>query len=1460
MLATSYRAQVLALVATATSNSSCTTSIPCYHRAAERITSDILLLQSTTRKQSLANAPQLRRSRPPAYVSLSIWSSCTAIMPSADSDSHTPLAGGGPASLIILKTHPPLPAFSIPHRVPDPSSDISSLKLSILRILTGQTNAHSSTKPLTFSEEVKEKAINGWKMQMLTLELRQSDDLDEQDHVQHHQHTSASQPLRGFELQDHHECSLIEQGDMIVVRLKPNHTLDELELPELGPAHRYSAPAGSLTRAGTLSEPPPYSIIQPSEPSSFSSSVGAQPNANYHQHRYQDYRSAFRVVTANHVGSGHIRRSTALNTPSAYTNNPASLGQGLNLLQPSSTKANGNKGKRRTSTAAATPTAAPKPSTSPKLTSSAVLTDANTNTNANAAPTAPTSATTPSTETLASSANPSTVALPASTIDQQNLASPPTSPRLASGSATPVSSSGAFPGAVRRQSSSVVTLQAGQRSTAPATTSASSPKPNGKSSSPFASMPATALVIGPGVQGQVGRNPTSANAPIGSYGAPDLGEYGNLKALVGFTSASGPEIRAKPRRKSSRQNSQEFTWTASDNNVLDPSISRRRPSNPATAAADAAERRAAIVRQSSTDAAATLGTTADAPPKRPVKDRQTSSSSRINKSELPNPPLLPPIQNLAPFPVKPKKERDLPPMPMPMTAHEPNTSMVTVSTPTENRPPRLSFLRKFSTNTQSSRNTDSGQDSPANEPARGGFGFLRQSQTNTAPLDEIDPAIKPAHERESSQNSSLTRAERRYLEVQKALATEREKQAEAEKQRADENLALQVKKDKERERKESEAKKRAEEQKWEMWDEVRRRQKAAKEDKVHPGIQRLYSAAKQESNAKPKSATSAVVVTPSAQPELESSPRDSFATATASSPAIAPVLANDAPSETTQASVGGLASAQHGNGHSHGNDSGLGQRIELGLERITRLLARLGSPHKQFPVIHVAGTNGKGTTIAYLDSVLRNALDIRTGTFVSPHLIERRDCCKVDGKMVSKSLWKQAQSDVLFADQGLDIAASSNDDGQPLKSSPFELLTAQTFQAFSLLPESERPEILLIEVGLGGRLDATNVFDDTQVLASVVCPIDRDHEAFLGSKLEGIAQEKAGIIKHNGLCIIADQRLDDSSVVDQLALGPLQNEAKQLGNRAAGIMDSIRNVCMTHNARLVKTYIPWKVLSLPPTKMDRWGSVIDFTPRLAPTLFLSTSGLNPPSTFVAHPHDPVVFGVPVQVERTRANLTGVCMAVQTLSSIARDEWAQDRWEELRTRIMWGLRDDAESNLRVRESINAVSWAGRCSWHTFDGKHVLIDGAHNEASAKALREYLDSCLSVRALSNQAKAKGKSQFEITYILAFSEGKDYEAMVKALLDQPTWVEKQSVALTRFSAPEGMPWVKSVELQDGLKTLKRLSKQLDLGELRVFDSVARAMEWATAKGEAPVVVAGSLYLVADAYRLLRDKGVWSG
>ncbi len=168
-------------------------------------------------------------------------------------------------------------------------------------------------------------------------------------------------------------------------------------------------------------------------------------------------------------------------------------------------------------------------------------------------------------------------------------------------------------------------------------------------------------------------------------------------------------------------------------------------------------------------------------------------------------------------------------------------------------------------------------------------------------------------------------------------------------------------------------------------------------------------------------------------------------------------------------------------------------RIELGLGRVRRHLARLGNPHQGLACIHVAGTNGKGSLCAILESVLRQA-GYRTGLYCSPHLASVRERMRLSGAWIPERDFARLMGRALDAD--------------PEKSlTYFELLTSIAFQWF----RESRSEVVLLEAGLGGRLDATNVVE--RPLACVVTSLDFDHVRFLGRTLGRIASEKAGIIK-----------------------------------------------------------------------------------------------------------------------------------------------------------------------------------------------------------------------------------------------------------------------------------------------------------------------------------------------------------
>lgn len=170
----------------------------------------------------------------------------------------------------------------------------------------------------------------------------------------------------------------------------------------------------------------------------------------------------------------------------------------------------------------------------------------------------------------------------------------------------------------------------------------------------------------------------------------------------------------------------------------------------------------------------------------------------------------------------------------------------------------------------------------------------------------------------------------------------------------------------------------------------------------------------------------------------------------------------------------------------------------LGLERIARLLARIGNPHLALPpVLHVAGTNGKGSTCAFLRAAIE-AADLRTHVYSSPHLVRFNERIRLAGKLIDDDTLAALLEEVLDASEfgGGNIGASF-----------FEVTTAAAFLAFARTPA----DACVVEVGLGGRLDATNVIPDPAACA--IAQLGIDHQAFLGDSAEVIAGEKAGIAK-----------------------------------------------------------------------------------------------------------------------------------------------------------------------------------------------------------------------------------------------------------------------------------------------------------------------------------------------------------
>jgi len=189
--------------------------------------------------------------------------------------------------------------------------------------------------------------------------------------------------------------------------------------------------------------------------------------------------------------------------------------------------------------------------------------------------------------------------------------------------------------------------------------------------------------------------------------------------------------------------------------------------------------------------------------------------------------------------------------------------------------------------------------------------------------------------------------------------------------------------------------------------------------------------------------------------------------------------------------------------------------IKLGLETIRALLARVGDPHRGYPVVHIGGTNGKGSTAAMTASMLQ-AAGHRVGLYTSPHLVDFRERIRVDGVMIPEAR-VSALVEVLREAAAPDLAPTF-----------FEFTTALACRYFAEC----RVDVAVLEVGLGGRFDATNVVTP---LASAITSIGLDHEAYLGSTIEAIAFEKAGIVKPGAPVVLGRMDAPARQVIEERA-------------------------------------------------------------------------------------------------------------------------------------------------------------------------------------------------------------------------------------------------------------------------------------------------------------------------------------
>lgn len=444
-------------------------------------------------------------------------------------------------------------------------------------------------------------------------------------------------------------------------------------------------------------------------------------------------------------------------------------------------------------------------------------------------------------------------------------------------------------------------------------------------------------------------------------------------------------------------------------------------------------------------------------------------------------------------------------------------------------------------------------------------------------------------------------------------------------------------------------------------------------------------------------------------------------------------------------------------------------------------------PEITTPAIHIAGTNGKGSVSAMLESSLR-AAGMKTARYNSPHLLEPRDAIRLDGSPVSESQYRQAIYHVERMGKKLGIHATS-----------FEVATAAAYNLIS----DYKPDIMLIECGMGGARDATNVIPPEYVLATALTSVGLDHTAFLGDTIEAITEEKSNIAVKDGLFFVSRQ-----------------SEPKVIST--AGMVARSREARLVHATGSFVCPETQGVEALP-------GQEGVFKPKLPQVKFQLDS-------IPGHPC-PVTIDIRVPLPGThQANNAG--LAVTILHHLRGNHRARQ--------ILPKLGDITQDH--IQQGIESAKWAGRCSWLPNKAvekreSQILVDGAHNADSAKTLREYIDSC---------RPDTGKVTFVLS--LSDSKGKTPESVLQPLLRAG-----DNVAIVEFTHPvEGMPWIKPVASD----VLEPIAKGL-IGDGTVWrgregDGKAglnAALQWAEEK-RGLTVVCGSLYLVADVYRSLGLEG----
>jgi dihydrofolate synthase / folylpolyglutamate synthase len=395
--------------------------------------------------------------------------------------------------------------------------------------------------------------------------------------------------------------------------------------------------------------------------------------------------------------------------------------------------------------------------------------------------------------------------------------------------------------------------------------------------------------------------------------------------------------------------------------------------------------------------------------------------------------------------------------------------------------------------------------------------------------------------------------------------------------------------------------------------------------------------------------------------------------------------------------------------------------VNLGLSRIVNLLAKLGNPHHQVPIVHVAGTNGKGSVCAYLSAVLTEA-GYKTGRYTSPHLVDWTERICVNEQPIESNK---------LCELILQVQAAINPEAE--SPTQFEVITAAAWLYFA----QQQVDIAIIEVGLGGRLDATNVCDNP--LVTVITSISREHWQQLGPTVAHIAREKAGIIKAGCPVVMGSLPADAQKVV---------------------------------KSRILELQCPI------------------FTPQ-------PSRQINQNWAEYQKIESSEVIKYPLALQG-QIQLHNSALALAALEILQKQNWQ--------------ISEEAIIN-----GMGKTKWPGRMQWITWKSHKLLIDGAHNPASATVLRDYVDSL---------------NTKNITWIMGMLSTKDHSEIFQELL-------KSGDKLYLVPVPDS----NSADVAELAKLATSICP--DLHFCNTYSDVFSALDDAFTNTDNRVVLCGSLYLI---------------